>query len=102
VPQVVRREGWNPHCLAREPGAGMGWVLGLDPSFSSDPSGIAVVDRSREDRKRLVVSLAERWQPAGAALNVAGQRPTPSAGRFRPWCSIALPSSPGSTVVPRS
>jgi phage terminase large subunit-like protein len=37
---------------ALEPSEGTSWVLGLDPSFSSDPSGIAIVGRARDDRKR--------------------------------------------------
>lgn len=54
-------------CVGRyrtlEPAEGTGWVLGLDPSFSSDPSGIAIVGRAKDDRKRLLVALTERWQP---------------------------------------
>jgi hypothetical protein len=54
-------------CVGRyqtlEPSEGEGWVLGLDPSFSADPSGIAIVGHAKGDRKRLLVALTERWQP---------------------------------------
>jgi phage terminase large subunit-like protein len=42
---------------------GVGWVLGFDASFSSDPSGIAVVGRRKDDRNALVCAHVERWQP---------------------------------------
>jgi hypothetical protein len=54
-------------CVGRysvlEPSEGTSWVLGFDPSFSSDPSGIALVGRAKDDRKRLLVALTERHQP---------------------------------------
>jgi len=40
-----------------------GWVAGLDPAFSSDPFGLALVGRDQHDRQRLVLGLARGWQP---------------------------------------
>jgi hypothetical protein len=41
------------------------WVAGLDPAFSSDPFGLAIVGRDRfRDPQRLVLALARRWSPA--------------------------------------
>ena len=80
-------------CVGRyetlEPGEGSAWVLGLDPSFSSDPSGIAVVGRSKDDRKRLVVALTERWaapaHPASAPRRKDGRAaPGGTERRARP------------------
>ncbi len=44
--------------------AGEGWVAGLDPAFSSDPFGLAIVGRSRQDRQRLVLAVAQAWTPS--------------------------------------
>lgn len=44
------------------PGEAVGWVAGLDPAFSSDPFGLALVGRDRE-RGVLVLGLARRWLP---------------------------------------
>ncbi|MBA2361426.1 MAG: hypothetical protein H0V79_10945 [Actinobacteria bacterium] len=41
-----------------------GWVAGLDPAFSSDPFGLAVVGRDPGDRGRLVLGLARAWKPS--------------------------------------
>jgi hypothetical protein len=39
------------------------WVAGLDPAFSSDPFGLALVGRDRHDRSRLIVGLVRTWTP---------------------------------------
>jgi hypothetical protein len=41
-----------------------GWVAGLDPAFSSDPFGLALVGRERHDPERLVLGVARAWKPA--------------------------------------
>ena len=41
-----------------------GWVAGLDPAFSSDPFGLAIVGRAKDDPSRLVVGRAQAWKPA--------------------------------------
>jgi hypothetical protein len=45
------------------PEQGSGWVAGLDPAFTSDPFGLAIVGRDRGNRSRLVLGLAQSWQP---------------------------------------
>jgi hypothetical protein len=45
------------------PEAGRDWLVGLDPSFSSDPLGICIVGRSNDDPKRLIVGRAAAWKP---------------------------------------
>jgi hypothetical protein len=45
------------------PHGGHGWLAALDPSFSSDPTGLAIVGRDPSDRSRLVLGLAQRWLP---------------------------------------
>jgi hypothetical protein len=45
------------------PQDGVGWIVGLDPAFSSDPFGVAVVGRSREDRDCLVLGAVRVWSP---------------------------------------
>ena len=45
------------------PEQGVGWVAGLDPAFSSDSFGLALVARDRHDRQRLVLGLARAWKP---------------------------------------
>ena len=46
------------------PEAGTNWIAGLDPAFAgSDPFGIAVVGRSAEDRKRLVLGYVDGLKP---------------------------------------
>ena len=53
------------------PEQGTGWIAGLDPAFSSDPFGLAIVGRERIDprregldRPRLVLALARAWKPS--------------------------------------
>jgi hypothetical protein len=46
------------------PGQGLAWVAGLDPAFSSDPFGLALVARDRHDPQRLVLGLAQAWKPS--------------------------------------
>lgn len=43
---------------------GRGWVAGLDPAFSSDPFGLAIVGRDRHDPQRLSLALARAWKPS--------------------------------------
>jgi Terminase large subunit, T4likevirus-type, N-terminal len=52
------------------------WVAGLDPAFSSDPFGLALVGRDRADPRRLVLALARAWKPPK-------KRPTSSFGERR-------------------
>ncbi|HXH87348.1 MAG TPA: hypothetical protein VNI55_01910 [Gaiellaceae bacterium] len=40
-----------------------GWVAGIDPAFSSDPFGLAIVGRDRADPHRLVLGVAHAWKP---------------------------------------
>jgi len=49
-----------------EPSAAEGWVAGLDPAFSSDPFGLAIVGSVRprfDEPERLVLGLARAWKP---------------------------------------
>lgn len=39
------------------------WIAGLDPAFSSDPFGLALVGRAPSDRQRLVLGMARAWKP---------------------------------------
>jgi hypothetical protein len=43
------------------PEYGVRWVAGLDPAFSHDPFGLALVGRDPWDRRRLVLGLARSW-----------------------------------------
>ncbi|MCL4290695.1 MAG: terminase family protein [Thermoleophilia bacterium] len=45
------------------PGQVVDCVAGLDPAFSSDPFGLAIVGRDPADCRRLVLALAQRWRP---------------------------------------
>lgn len=45
------------------PKAGQGWVAGLDPAFSSDPFGVAIVGRPLESPQRLTVAAVRAWRP---------------------------------------
>lgn len=47
------------------PGEATGWVAGLDPAFSRDPFGLALVGRRVSDG-RLVLGLTRRWKPKRA------------------------------------
>src|SRR5207247_3458764 len=38
-------------------------VLGLDPAFAHDPTGVAVVGRDISDHNLLVLAHVERWVP---------------------------------------
>jgi hypothetical protein len=42
--------------------AGVGWVAGLDPAFSSDPFGLALVGRDQGERERLVIGRVTAWK----------------------------------------
>ena len=65
-----------------DPGEAVRWVAGLDPAFSSDPFGLALVGQDRE-RGILVLGLARRWLPGGGRRrSVRGQAP----GRGRRPC----------------
>lgn len=46
------------------PEQGREWIAGLDPAFSSDPFGLAIVGRDPVDRGRLVLGAARRWRPS--------------------------------------
>lgn len=46
------------------PEAGRGWIAGLDPAFSSDPFGLAIVGRDPSDQRRLVLGAVRRWKPS--------------------------------------
>jgi hypothetical protein len=46
------------------PGQGLTWVAGLDPAFSSDPFGLALVGRDPLDPGRLLFGLARAWKPS--------------------------------------
>ena len=45
------------------PEAGQGWIAGLDPSFSSDPAGVAVLGRDFADRRKLVLGCTRALKP---------------------------------------
>lgn len=49
------------------PEAASQWVAGLDPAFSSDPFGLAIVGRSRQAPERLLLGVARRWRPPPVA-----------------------------------
>lgn len=40
------------------------WVAGLDPAFSSDPFGLAIVGRDPADRQQLRLGLVQSWRPS--------------------------------------
>ena len=42
---------------------GVGWVVGADFSFASDPTGLAVVGREKGKPDRLICAHVEKWQP---------------------------------------
>jgi phage terminase large subunit-like protein len=47
------------------PELGRGWVAGLDPAFSSDPFGLAIVGRdATTSGGQLVLGAARRWTPS--------------------------------------
>jgi hypothetical protein len=43
------------------------WIAGLDPAFSSDPFGLALVGHDPRERGRLVLGLAQAWKPTKTA-----------------------------------
>jgi hypothetical protein len=45
------------------PTAGRDWIAGLDPAFSSDPFGLAIVGRDANRPERLVLGCAMAWKP---------------------------------------
>jgi Terminase large subunit, T4likevirus-type, N-terminal len=51
-----------------------GWVAGLDPAFSQDPFGLAIVGRDRSDPNRLVLGRVQAWQPARKGLKATLER----------------------------
>jgi hypothetical protein len=50
------------------PEQGTDWVAGLDPAFSSDPFGLALVGRAKDDPGRLVLGAVRSWAPAKRKL----------------------------------
>lgn len=44
----------------------MDWIAGLDPAFSSDPFGLAIVGRDPVDRRQLRLGLVRVWKPSRA------------------------------------
>lgn len=54
---------------------GHSWVAGLDPAFSSDPFGLAIVGRDREASDgRLVLGVARRWKTRRRGRSLEGDR----------------------------
>lgn len=54
---------------------GHSWVAGLDPAFSSDPFGLAIVGRDRQASDgRLVLGVARRWKTRRRARSLKGDR----------------------------
>ncbi len=47
------------------PDAGTNWIVGLDPAFSKDDFGIAVVGCERTDPRRLLIGHVEAIPPSG-------------------------------------
>ena len=43
------------------PSDGRDWRCAIDPAFSRDPFGLAIVGRRREDREQLIVGHVQRW-----------------------------------------
>jgi hypothetical protein len=46
------------------PEMGTNWIAGLDPAFSSDPFGLALVGRDLKDPTRLTLGLVKSWKPS--------------------------------------
>lgn len=46
-----------------DPADGTDWIAGLDPAFSSDPFGLALVGRDPHERLRLLVGRVQAWEP---------------------------------------
>jgi len=56
------------------PGDGHSWILGLDPAFSSDSFGVALVGVSRHERGVLVLGEVAGIQPKGRLLSLERRR----------------------------
>ena len=55
-------------CIARDrdelqPEQGIRWIAGLNPAFSHDPFGLAIVSQAPRDHRRLVLGYARSWIP---------------------------------------
>jgi len=50
------------------------WVAGLDPAFSSDPFGLALVGVDLHDRGRLVLGRVQAWKPSRGDGSFEGRR----------------------------
>jgi hypothetical protein len=61
-PQLIEDAVERPGELLPE--QGRGWTAGLDPAFSSDPFGLALVGRDPRDQNRFVLGLARAWKPS--------------------------------------
>ncbi len=46
-----------------QPEDAVSWIAGIDPAFSSDPFGLAIVGRHPADRGRLLLGCARSWMP---------------------------------------
>lgn len=46
-----------------QPDQGTAWIAGLDPAFSSDPFGLALVARDPADGRRLLLGKVQAWKP---------------------------------------
>ena len=53
----------RPDATELFPTAGRDWIAGLDPAFSSDPFGLAIVGRDANHPERLVLGCALAWKP---------------------------------------
>ena len=49
------------------PEQGTLWVAGLDPAFTSDPFGLALVGRDLDNPHKLVLGVTRAWVPRGRA-----------------------------------
>ena len=52
-----------------------GWLAAMDPSFSRDPTALAIVGRDKYDRERLLLGYAGRWLPPRPKRRVLRSRP---------------------------
>lgn len=64
---VVERGELDPSMCSR-------WVAGLDPAFSSDPFGLAIVGRALDGSGRLRVGLVRAWRPSKHAGSFEDRR----------------------------
>lgn len=58
-----------------DPAAATSWVAGIDPAFSSDPFGLALVGQNHE-RGSLVLGLSRRWLPQSSGDSFEARRGT--------------------------